>query len=135
VGKVKACDLDTGDDSHHATFPFSSATDPVDRLTTVEADFAAGGSSDCEVPEFWLDMCSDISTTSSTGHLDLRRNPERWTGYNGSKVWASIYEENCFSKGGMSDMCYEVWLSLCLHSHVPCLVIAFCNCAFDCFHE
>lgn len=104
-GKVKACDLDTDDEQ--PTSPFSSSTDPVDRKTSVAADFASA-SSDCEVPEFWLDMCSDINTSVSKGHLDLRRNPERWTGYNGSKVWAAIYEENCFSKGGVSDMCYEV---------------------------
>eukprot|EP00038_Savillea_parva_P021364 m.34421 g.34421 ORF g.34421 m.34421 type:complete len:1215 (+) comp5137_c0_seq2:283-3927(+) len=113
-GKVKACDLDTGDGDDSGTiapkFTFHSTTDPVDRQTAVGTpDFShTGPGADCEVPEFWLDMCSDLSSSTSTaGHLDLRRNPERWTGYNGSKIWAAIYEENCFSKGGVSDMCYE----------------------------
>jgi ERO1-like protein alpha len=81
----------------------------VDRRTSLEpTEFPIKSSSDCNVPEFWVDMCSDISTVSKKEHLDLRRNPERWTGYNGSKIWAAIYEENCFSKGGkFSDMCYE----------------------------
>mmetsp|Transcript_3690 Transcript_3690/g.11574 ORF Transcript_3690/g.11574 Transcript_3690/m.11574 type:complete len:1144 (-) Transcript_3690:85-3516(-) len=102
----KPCDLETEDPATPAEF--SRSTDPVDRVTSASPSFASAGSASCDVPEFWLDMCSDIRPNPARQHLDLRRNPERWTGYNGSKVWAAIYHENCFSKGGsVSDMCYE----------------------------
>ena len=30
-------------------------------------------------------------------YVNLLLNEERWTGYNGSRVWDMIYSENCFS--------------------------------------
>jgi ERO1-like protein alpha len=40
--------------------------------------------------------------------VNLQRNPERWTGYNGSHVWSAIYEENCMRAAtSVDDMCYE----------------------------
>lgn len=42
----------------------------------------------------------DPSSCSDCVYVDLTKNPERYTGYSGSasrRVWASIYEENCFS--------------------------------------
>jgi len=38
-------------------------------------------------------------------HVDLTKNPERYTGYSGEasrRVWRTIYEENCFSPKGSS---------------------------------
>jgi len=39
-------------------------------------------------------------------HVDLSKNPERYTGYSGEasrRIWRSIYEENCFSIPGTSS--------------------------------
>jgi len=39
-------------------------------------------------------------------HVDLTKNPERYTGYSGEasrRVWKTIYEENCFSPKGATS--------------------------------
>ena len=73
------------------------------------------------VPEtFWLDMCSQIRAGDGISMVNLRLNPERNTGYNGTHIWNAIYEENCQAysyssssssspSGGAtaSPMCYE----------------------------
>ena len=90
---------------------FSSPADaafssPVDATITPEEDRALAGvaatAEDCsneELPTFWLDMCSNIPTNASD-YVNLQLNPESYTGYNGSHVWAAIYEENCLSRTG-----------------------------------
>ncbi|KAE8213930.1 hypothetical protein CF327_g2645 [Tilletia walkeri] len=45
----------------------------------------------------------DDTTSGDARYVDLVKNPERFTGYAGhsaSRVWKSIYEENCFGLGG-----------------------------------
>jgi len=45
----------------------------------------------------------DESSCVDCVHVDLTKNPERFTGYSGSasrRIWATIYEENCFSPKG-----------------------------------
>jgi hypothetical protein len=85
-------------------------TDNVDRTISQDEEKHMGVvTPDCEeenLPSFWLDMCNDIPTDASD-FLNLKLNPERWTGYNGSHIWKAIYEENCFSHSGKEDMCYE----------------------------
>jgi flavocytochrome c len=86
-----------------------SATTPVDRTISPREDAALASASapeeDCEEdessPTFWLDMCraQDAQETHATEHVNLKRNPERWTGYNGSHVWRAIYDENCLRNG------------------------------------
>jgi len=34
---------------------------------------------DPNLPEFWLDMCTNIPTNAS-GYVNLQLNPERWVG-------------------------------------------------------
>ncbi|CAD6893310.1 unnamed protein product [Tilletia laevis] len=50
------------------------------------------------------DFCYwDDTTSGDARYVDLVKNPERFTGYAGhsaSRVWKSIYEENCFGLGG-----------------------------------
>lgn len=51
------------------------------------------------------DFChwEDEDESRSASWVDLTRNPERFTGYAGasaSRVWRSIYEENCFGAPG-----------------------------------
>jgi len=44
------------------------------------------------------DFC-DIEEDEDAEYVDLRLNPERYTGYIGKsahRVWRAIYEENCF---------------------------------------
>ena len=79
--------------------PPTRSFSPADTtISSGEAAYLDGGSSDsCDdekKPTFWTDMCSQIPT-NATDYLNLQRNPERWTGYNGSHVWAAIYNENC----------------------------------------
>jgi hypothetical protein len=70
--------------------------------------------SDASQPTFWLDMCGDLDRfddehEASATYVSLPKNPERWTGYNGSEVWRALYNENCFSTSGdVEHMCYEV---------------------------
>ena len=41
--------------------------------------------------------CSRDDTEESM-YYDLIRNPERYTGYDGSTIWKAIYDENCFAR-------------------------------------
>lgn len=97
---------------------WSPATDRLDKtLSSNEVGYieetSSEGCNDDSLPEFWLDLCSGISLHKGAAqYVNLRLNPESWTGYNGSAVWASIYDENCFSRVGGRDsnnggMCYE----------------------------
>lgn len=50
----------------------------------------------------WSSQCVtslNVSFSADGDYIDLTENPERFTGYSGPsahRVWASIYEENCF---------------------------------------
>ena len=61
-------------------------------------------------PEFWLDMCSAIPVDTEE-FVNLQLNPEGWTGYDGSAVWAKIYGDQCFAtppgRGAEDIRCYE----------------------------
>lgn len=49
----------------------------------------------------------DAASCTDCVHVDLTKNPERYTGYSGPasrRVWASIYEENCFSPAGSTTI-------------------------------
>ena len=68
----------------------------------------ADNTCDPSVPEFWLDMCSQILPTGDTSeYVNLVLNPEAHTGYNGSNVWERMYsyadvhfnpEEQCYEE-------------------------------------
>ena len=63
--------------------------------------------SDPAKPNFFLDLCDPlVESTKHAKWVDLQDNPERWTGYNGSKIWAAIHDENCILDTD-NDMCYE----------------------------
>lgn len=98
-------------ESQHNTFAWKSVSDPVienyDEPCVSEND---GGPAASVVPEtFWLDMCSQIRAGDGISMVNLRLNPERNTGYNGTHIWNAIYEENCFAVDGAAEspMCYE----------------------------
>ena len=89
------------------------ASDPVDATITPEENEALLGLSaeDCsneELPTFWLDLCSAIPTNASD-YVNLQRNPESYTGYNGTVVWDAIYHENCLQRtaGHQEGICLE----------------------------
>ena len=98
-------------ESQHNTFAWKSVSDPVienyDEPCAGEND---NGGAASVVPEtFWLDMCSQIRAGDGISMVNLRLNPERNTGYNGTHIWNAIYEENCLAVDGAAEspMCYE----------------------------
>lgn len=103
-----ACSVSVGFQLNYACacspFPASSAdnipwgptTDDVDRRLSKHVPALAVTPDD---PEFWMDMVEGIPTNGNE-FVDLQLNPERNTGFNGSLVWAAIYQENCFQRGG-----------------------------------
>ena len=75
---------------------------------------SGGDEADCTdeaLPTFWLDMCNHIPTNSAD-FVNLQLNSESYTGYNGSHVWAAIYQENCLLRTGGSE------LNICLEERV-----------------
>jgi flavocytochrome c len=81
------------------TFEWQQQTDMV-----VEGDDTPCDD-DEHLPEtFWMDMCSNIKEGEDTKIVNLALNPERNTGYNGTHIWKSIYEENCITT---QDSCLE----------------------------
>jgi flavocytochrome c len=85
---------------------------PEERYTyewNQQTDFVVqGGGTPCDDDEnlpdtFWMDMCSTYSLQKEQ-LVDLKLNPERNTGYNGTHIWKAIYEENCIST---QDSCLE----------------------------
>ena len=65
------------------------------------------GECDADMPEYWMDMCDEIGFNTSE-FINLQKNPEGYTGFNGTHIWNEMYSENCFTmpKRG-NDMCYE----------------------------
>lgn len=101
-----ACALDTDEHADKMSTPWAEHSDLVTKGPLPDVSLFEA-TDDCELPAFWLDMCTEIPTTT-TEYTNLQVNPERWTGYNGSHVWAAIYKENCFSRtDNLNDMCYE----------------------------
>jgi Endoplasmic Reticulum Oxidoreductin 1 (ERO1) len=45
-------------------------------------------------PDVWMEEDKD---SDSLQYVNLLRNPEGYTGYQGQKIWKSVYEENCFT--------------------------------------
>ncbi len=84
-------------ESQKQTFAWSQKTD------NVVLDSAQENCDD--LPDtFWMDMCSNITVGESSKIVNLRKNPERNTGYNGTHIWNAIYRENCILD---NDTCYE----------------------------
>jgi hypothetical protein len=80
--------------------PRRPMTDDVDRKLSKKEDSTIPTScQDYNSPRFWDDMSSAILTNASNV-VNLKRNPESNTGYNGTQVWDAIYRENCFSRLG-----------------------------------
>lgn len=74
----------------------------------------------CEIledfPTYFFDMCDGSNGNDEAEDVNLIKNPERNTGYNGSHIWQAMYNENCFEVGsglprgrfgGDPGMCYE----------------------------
>lgn len=119
---------------------FKSSSPPAEPGCSVEADGSSAGidrkltvqekvaqlkrgneTEDCEfeedLPTYWVDMCSgDHAKGMTLEDVNLIKNPERNTGYNGSHIWQAMYDENCFEVGSSmprgrfasdASMCYE----------------------------
>lgn len=53
----------------------------------------------CEESKMWFDICEGLVSHKKKTigpWINLKLNPERHTGYNGSLVWKAIYENACF---------------------------------------
>mmetsp|Transcript_120085 Transcript_120085/g.299554 ORF Transcript_120085/g.299554 Transcript_120085/m.299554 type:complete len:1223 (-) Transcript_120085:541-4209(-) len=119
------CSVDAEEERDSAS-PLDSVQD-TDRIDTsmtsaeLEASEVRRMESDsCEfeedLPTYFVDMCSGDSSKDDSEDVNLMRNPERNTGYNGSHIWEAMYNENCFEVGsglprgrfgGEPGMCYE----------------------------
>jgi hypothetical protein len=102
-GGETLCSLENAQDAH-------SFTDEVDHTMSTKEDAVKDAfpenCEDDDIGTFWVDLCEEISTDTKD-HVNLQLNPERYTGYNGSHIWASIYNENCLNIKGAEDVCYE----------------------------
>jgi len=90
-----------------------------ERIASIERDNETDGSCEFEedLPTYWQDMCrADATKGSDVEDINLVKNPERNTGYNGSHIWQAMYNENCFEVGSNiprgrygqpAGMCYE----------------------------
>jgi len=92
----------------------------AEKAMSLERDSEAESGCEFEedLPTYWADMCSgETSRAGLIEDVNLIKNPERNTGYNGSHIWEAMYSENCFEVGnslprgrfrvGQPDMCYE----------------------------
>jgi len=120
-----ACGVDSDGDSSTLTSSAAEEADRVDRTITVQERVASqereNDTENCEfeedLPTYWVDMCSgDSDKGMALEDVNLIKNEERNTGYNGSHIWQAMYKENCFEVGsslprGRFDarehMCYE----------------------------
>ena len=111
--------------SSKASIPRAPFSDPVDTTITSKEDKTTSfiDEEDCSKnqtsPKFWLDICTapenkdtrkkiEEEEEEHSSYVNLRLNPERWTGYNGSHVWKAIYDENCLKGEKKEDgLCYE----------------------------
>ena len=70
------------------------------------------------------DFCF-LDDTSEGEYVDLTLNPERFTGYSGpsaSRIWSSIYQENCFKTP--SDLLSQPVSEQCLEERVYYKIIS-----------
>eukprot|EP00928_Gymnodinium_smaydae_P037583 TRINITY_DN26064_c0_g1_i2.p1 TRINITY_DN26064_c0_g1~~TRINITY_DN26064_c0_g1_i2.p1 ORF type:complete len:294 (-),score=43.32 TRINITY_DN26064_c0_g1_i2:1216-2058(-) len=88
--------------------PESQDSDELDRSMSKSDQYASDSRSEdaesCEfeedLPTYWSDMCSGDSTKGiALEDVNLIKNPERNTGYDGSHIWQAMYNENCFEVG------------------------------------
>ena len=123
-GSSSASFSSSSSSSSKASIPRTPFSDPVDTTITSKEDRTTSfiDEDDCSKnqtsPKFWLDICTGPENKDArkkqeeeeenSSYVNLRLNPERWTGYNGSHVWRAIYEENCLKGEKKEDgLCYE----------------------------
>lgn len=56
--------------------------------------------------------------------IDLQKNPEAYTGYQGQQIWKAVYDENCLANNNVEELCIEeiVFYKMIsgLHSNINC---------------
>lgn len=74
-------------------------------------------------PSFWLNICEPLQTEEEENEkfINLQKNIERYTGYNGTKIWSAIYEMICSSSTESSDLQGD---GLCLEERLIYRVIS-----------
>ncbi|CAD8153304.1 unnamed protein product [Paramecium octaurelia] len=68
-------------------------------------DFAFWESERYLSPSEWIWHVEDIDNDKGV-YVDLKLNPEAFTGYQGQHIWDVIYKENCY-QGSLNEMCRE----------------------------
>ncbi|CAD8050781.1 unnamed protein product [Paramecium primaurelia] len=68
-------------------------------------DFAFWDSERFLQPSEWIWHVEDVENDKGV-YVDLKLNPEAFTGYQGQHIWDVIYKENCY-QGSMVEMCKE----------------------------
>lgn len=123
-GKSQKCRLNScpieetqklGNSSHVKTYTYNPNYPPVDKnLTKEDVEFTKHISlkeyNEEHNGETWI---FDEHLDEDGIFVDLTKNPERYSGYNGSSIWHEIYEENIFktqypSKGAHEDLLYRI---------------------------
>jgi flavocytochrome c len=80
------------------TFAWKSHVDMV-----VVEDPTREQQEDCANDGFWMDLCDRIGQGPDSNTINLVKNPEHNTGYNGTHIWKAIYDENCVVVDGQPD--------------------------------
>jgi ERO1-like protein beta len=103
-----------GNSTHVKTYKYNSDILVDKNLTKAEVEFTKHISlkeySEKHNGETWT---FDEHLDEDGIFVDLTKNPERYSGYNGSSIWHEIYEENLFkiqfpSKGAHEDLLYRI---------------------------
>eukprot|EP00510_Aplanochytrium_minuta_P003240 CAMPEP_0184025018 /NCGR_PEP_ID=MMETSP0954-20121128/12508_1 /TAXON_ID=627963 /ORGANISM="Aplanochytrium sp, Strain PBS07" /LENGTH=1028 /DNA_ID=CAMNT_0026308617 /DNA_START=322 /DNA_END=3408 /DNA_ORIENTATION=- len=99
AGKSK-CEVETVDDQ------VESKITEKEQNALLQSSYLDSECDDESKPTFWLNFCTDIPIKASE-FVNLKLNPEHYTGYNGSRIWNAIYKESCFKGEDPESMCYE----------------------------
>jgi hypothetical protein len=60
-------------------------------VSTIDKDFSKWETNKTKIQWHVEDRENDQGT-----YVDLKKNPEKFTGYQGQRIWNTIYSENCF---------------------------------------
>lgn len=88
-----------------SSLPFSSWSSPLTEGTTI-------GNGRYDKKNVWgndnpnPNNNNDADGSNNALHINLLKNPEGYSGYDGLKIWEAIYKENCFH-GTLDGMCLE----------------------------
>ncbi|CAD8155459.1 unnamed protein product [Paramecium octaurelia] len=98
----KKCVICTCNTSEIPSNWLSPASSPINQP---KDNFAFWDSERYLSPSEWIWHVEDIENDKGV-YVDLKLNPEAFTGYQGQHIWDVIYRENCY-QGSLNEMCKE----------------------------